>query len=205
MANTNAPFGLMPVRGGGASNWPLQVGTYYIPSDDVNAFYVGSPVKLLGTTGADAQGVQAITAAAAGDAFIGSIVNIEPVTGGGLSMVGSALNLEQVSIPATKTRAYYVQVADDPNQIFLIQGDGTATNQTAAKANYNADMTITAPSPSTLPQSATVIDSSTITTTSTRQLALMGLYPQLGMAFGAYGIYKCKINSHQYANARTGV
>lgn len=204
MANTNAPFGLMPVRGGGASAFAFQVGYYYIPSTNTDAFYIGSPVKLLVTVGADANGVQAVTVAAAGDAFMGSVVGIDPVSAT-LSMVGAALNLEQVSIPATKLRDYYVEVADDPNQIFTIQGDATATNQTAAKANYNADMTITAPSPATNPNSATVIDSSTITTTDTRQLALMGLYPRVGAEFGAYSLYKCKINKHQYANGRTGI
>lgn len=202
MANTQAPFGLMPVQQLGAGVYGCATRTFHIVSTNTDAFYIGSPVKLF--AGADANGVPGITVAAAGDAFVGAVVDIYPVYAG-VSMVGAALNLEQVSIPATKTKDYYVEVTVDPDQLYTIQGDATATNQTAAKANYNADMTITAPGTATYPQSATVIDSSTITTTSTRQLALLGLYVVQGNAFGAYATYLCKNNKSQYANGRTGI
>lgn len=203
MANVNRPFGLMPVHGGGASSFGFQVNRYYIPSTDNNAYYIGSPVKL--TNDADARGVPAIVVAAGTDALVGSVVGVEVANVNAASMVGTNLDLEQVSIPASKTRAYYVYVSDDPQQVYLCQGDATATNQVAANANKNASLTITAPSPATLPQSATVISSSTIATNNTLNIALMGLAQQPNNEFGAYAVWRCKINLHQYANARTGV
>jgi hypothetical protein len=203
MANTNRPFGLMPVQGGGASAFAFQVGRYYIPSSDNNAYYIGSPVKLL--AGADAVGIPGVVVAAGTDTLVGSVVGVESVSVNTQSMVGVNINYEQVSIPATKTRPYYVYVADDPNQVFLCQGDATSTNQVAANANKNASLTIAAPSPATLPQSATVIASSTIATNNTLNIALLGLAQQPNNAFGAYAVWRCKINLHQYANGRTGV
>lgn len=202
-ANTNTPFGLRPVRSGSADAFAFQVGRYYIASADANAYYVGSPVKLTNT--GDANGVQGITAAAGTDTLVGAIVGVEAANVDAASMVGSALNLEQVSIPATKTRDYYVYVADDPNQEFWCQADATTTNQVATKSNNNCSLTIAAPSPSTNPVSATVISSSTIATTNTLNIALKGAAPIVGQVYGAYTVYRCKINLHQYANGRTGV
>ena len=203
MANVNAPFGLRPVSGGGAASFGFQVNRYYIPSTDPNAYYINSPVKL--TNDADAYGVPAIVVAAGTDTLVGSIVGVEPANVNNPSMVGSNLNLEQVSIPATKTKSYYVYVSDDPQQVYQCQADATTTNQVAAKANYNASLTIAAPGTATYPISATVISSSTIATNNTLNIALMGLAQIPGNAFGAYSIYRCKINLHQYANGRTGV
>ena len=203
MANTNVPFGLRAVRSGSADAFSLQVTRYYIATADANAYYVGSPVKLTNT--GDAVGTQGVVVAAGTDTIVGAIVGIEPVNVGAASMAGTNLNLEQVSIPATKTRDYYVYVADDPNQEFWCQADGTTTNQVATKCNNNASLTITAPSTASFPVSATVISSSTIATTNTLNIALKGAAPVVGQVYGAFTVYRCKINLHQYANGRTGV
>jgi hypothetical protein len=199
--NTNAPFGLMPLASlTGVENIPLNL--YYIVSTDTDAYYVGSPVTIGG--GADANGVPAAAIGTGTGAYIGSVVGIYPVNPNAVSMVGKPLSLEQVSIPATKLHDYYIMVADDPLMKFTIQGDATATNQTAVKANYNCQLTIAAPSPSTLPQSATVISSASIATTNTLNIKLMGLYQTPGSAFGAYSVYVCKINKHCYADQLAG-
>jgi hypothetical protein len=200
--NTNAPFGLMPIASlTGVDDIPMN--RYFIPSTDTNAYYIGSPVRALAN--ADANGVPGVIVAAGTDTFLGSVVGVEIANVNATSMVGTTLALEQASIPATKTRDYYVYVADDPNTIFTMQADGTATNQTAANANKNASMTITAPSPASLPNSASVISSASIATNNTLNLRLMGLYQTPGSAFGAFSVYRCKINLHQYANGATGV
>lgn len=202
MANINAPFGLVPEGNlaGGLSTVPVNM--YYIPSTDSNAYYVGSPVIPL--AGADTNGVPGVIVGNGTDVYVGVITAILPV-GLGISQQGTTLALEQVSIPATKTRDYYVLVADNPHQIFEVQGDATATNQTAANANKNCSLTITAPSPASAPQSATVVSSSTIATNNTLNIRLMGLARRPGNAFGAYAVWRCKINLHAYANAATGI
>ncbi len=137
--------------------------------------------------------------------FVGSVVGVEPANVNGISQVGATLDTTQVSIPATKTRAYYVYVADDPHQIFEIQTGATATNLVTTKLNNNFDLTIAAPSPATSPQSATIVDNSTISTTNTRAMRMMGLAQRENNEVGAYQVVRCKINTHAYANAIAGV
>lgn len=206
MPTLNAPFGLQPYRGGGSAAYALQTRRYFIPQANANAFYVGSPVIL--AANADADGTPAIDVAAGTSTLVGAIVSIEPVNVGGISQVGVNANLEQVSIPAVKNRDYYVYVADDPNQVFEIQGDATATNQIAANANKCASMTIAAPSPATFPVSATVLNSASIATANTLNLKILGLSPRPEAnrkGFGAFSVWLVKINLHQLANGATGV
>lgn len=203
MANVNRPFGLMPVENLTGGSNTISTHRYYIASTDTDAYYIGSPVIL--AAGADAKGVPAVAIGAAAGVYVGAVVGVEPANVNGISQVGTNLNMEQVSIPATKTRAYYVYVSDDPNQIYEVQCGATATNLTAAKANYNFDLTIAAPSPASSPQSATIVDNSTITTTNTRSMKMMGLAQRENNEIGAYQVVRCKINTHQYANAIAGV
>ena len=201
MANVNRPFGLMPVEALHGGN-PI-THRYYIPSTDTDAYYIGSPV-ILAAVG-DARGVPGVAIGAAASVFVGSVVGVEPANVNGISQVGATLDTTQVSIPATKTRAYYVYVADDPNQIFEIQTGATATNLVTTKLNNNFDLTIAAPSPATSPQSATIVDNSTISTTNTRAMRMMGLAQRENNEVGAYQVVRCKINTHAYANAIAGV
>jgi hypothetical protein len=206
MPTLNAPFGLQPYRGGGSSAYALQTRRYFIPQANANAFYIGSPVQLAATS--DVEGTPGVDVNAGTGAFVGAIVSIEAVNVGGISQVGVTLSQEQVSIPASKTRDYYVLVADDPNQVFEIQGDATATNQIAANANKCATMTITAPSPATFPVSATVLNSASIQTTNTLSLKLLGLSPRPEAnrkGYGSWAVWLVKINQHQLANGATGV
>lgn len=209
MANVSAPFGLMPIEHLDGSPYNGKVTRYYIPSADTSAYYIGDPVALAGVAGggagtqsADANGVPSIGKVANGDTlWLGPIVGVEVVNPLGASNQGTSLTLETISIPATKTRDYYVYVADDPGLIFEMQGDGTATNQTAAKSTYNCDITVA--TPSTGAQSASVIASAGIALTATLPLKLMGLSQRQfagGNAFGAYAVWRCKINNHQYGN-----
>ena len=205
MANTNAPFGLMPIQHSSGAPYTGGGTVYHIPSTDAVAYYIGDPVALLGVEGtqaADANGIPSIlkVSAAGITLWLGPVVGILPVNAGN-SVAGAALSLETVAIPATKTRDYYVLVADDPNLIFEMQGDSTATNKTAAKSTYNADITVATPSAGA--QSASVIVDSSIALTATLPLKLLGLSQRKfvnGNAFGAYATYRCRINNHQYGN-----
>lgn len=202
MANVNRPFGLMPVEAFGDSDGP-SVHRYYIVSTDSDAYYIGSPV-ILAATG-DARGVPGCAIGAAAGVYIGSVVGVEPANVNGITQAGTTLDTTQVSIPATKTRDYYVYVADNPHQIFEIQAGATATNLVSTKLNNNADLTIAAPSPASSPQSATIINNGSIATTNTVSMRLMGLAQRENNAIGAYQVMRCKINTHAYANGIAGV
>lgn len=203
MANVNRPFGLMPVEALCDTDGP-SVHRYYIPSANGSAFYIGSPV-ILGAT-SDARGVPGVAIGAAAGVYVGSVVGVEPANVNGITQAGTTLDSTQVSIPATKTRDYYVYVADNPLQIFECQAGAVTTNLVTTKMNSNCDLTITAPSPATSPQSATIVDNATIATNNTLSMRLMGLAQrETNEANAAYQVFRCKINTHAYANAIAGV
>jgi len=206
MANVVAPFGLALAKTVNQAAFNAQTNLYYIPSSDSNAYYIGDVVKSLAN--ADANGVPGVVKITNGtDTPRGFIVGIYPVNPSvnTSDMSGPDLTLGQVSIPATKTRAWYVMVVDDPEAIFWVQGDSTATNQVAANSNKNASLTIAAPSNATYPLSATVINSSTIATTQGLIIRLMGLAQLPGNGFGANATWVGKFNQHELMGNTAGI
>ena len=203
MANVVAPMGFVPVRG--VNTYQGQTNTYFIPSTDGNQYQIGDAVKSV--VGADsANGFPCVTkSTGAGSEYQrGVIVGILPVQAVGTpSLQGVPLTLENINIPATKTQGYYVQVADDPNQLFEIQDDGlSALTQTAT--SKNAGFTPTNPT-SPLQISATVLTTSTVATTSTLPLKIMGLSqrpaPGGGNSLGANARWIVKFNLHELCGA----
>lgn len=195
MANANRPSGLSPVRYLNGSKWNGGGRVYCIPSTDGNAFATGDPVVLAGS--ADANGVATVTLATAGSTNLvtGAIVGM------GGNVYGSGYvdpNLPNTAvIPATKARAYYVLVEDDPMVIFEIQESGTA--MAAADVSLNASLLSGVNNGF---MSGWLIDNSTKATTAALQLKLLGLNVRADNAFGLYAKWLVLINNHSY---RTGV
>lgn len=202
MANMNAPIGLRPVKTVGAASWNEQANLYYVPASDTSAYYIGDVVK--SAAGADANGIPQTQKAAGTDTLLGVVVGILVSNPNGVSLQGTTLDLADTFAPATKAKDYYLMIADDPNTIFEVQGDATATNQVAANANKNATLTIATP---TAPGqfSSTVINSGSIATTNTLNIKLMGLVQKSTNGFGAYARYLCKINQHELMGGTAGV
>lgn len=199
MANVNKPFGFAPVRTIGGT-WSEQATMYYIPSTDPSAYYIGDVV--ISAAAGDANGIPGVAKATVGTETVrGVIMGVLPVTQG-ISLQGTQLDLEITSIPATKTRDYYVLVIDDPQVVFAVQGDGTATNQTAANCNKNATFTVAAGA-TTSSASGTVINSANIGTTDSLNVKLMGLQQIPNNAFGAYAVWLAKFNLHELSASGT--
>jgi len=136
MANVNQPSGLSPVGHLMGIDWSQKTQRYYIPSSDSNAYAIGDPVVLAGS--ADANGVPSITLATAGtgNAITGVIVGMGGPNYGGVS--ADTANLNIIVIPATKPKAYYVEVVVDPYVLFEVQDDGSATLAAGdVSSNYN--------------------------------------------------------------------
>lgn len=199
MANTNKPFGLAPVRTIGATTTG-QTTRYYIYASDGDAYYIGDAV--ISAAQGDAAGTPGVAKATGTATLRGVIVGVEPANQLQGALAGDALNLERTSIPATKTRAYYVYVDDNPATVFSIQGDGTATNQVATNSNKNFSMTVAAGS-TTVSDSGTVLSSSTLNTTDSLNMKAMGLLQIPGNVYGAYAVWQCKINLHELSAAGT--
>lgn len=201
MANINAPSGLAPVRYLNGAPWNGGGNVYCIPdTDDTNAFAIGDPVMLAG--GADANGIPTITLATAGtgNQVLGCIVS-----GAGALSYGSAYGVPQDSpivIPATKTRNYYVLVADDPNTIFEIQEDSVGGSIAATDISNNYNL-ISGADNGYL--SGWMLDSSSKATTATLQLKIICASPRQDNTFGSsYCKFWVIINNHAYRIGQAG-
>tara|TARA_R100001224_G_scaffold55033_1_gene32243 strand:- start:47 stop:652 length:606 start_codon:yes stop_codon:yes gene_type:complete len=113
------------------------------------------------------------------------------------------------SIPAStvakaKFKAY---VYDDPNTLFKVQADQASSALTAANVGNNLQI-VASPSGSTVTfKSGLVADSSTIATTNTFPLQLLGS-AETDLGFSAAGTTMdilVRINSHQHRLGATGV
>lgn len=205
----NRPFGLGILRGGGVNNYDGQVTRYRIPSTDGSAFYIGDHVKQV--AGADANGVPNVQKGTGTLLQRGVMVGVENPTVGGVSIQGTVIDSTITSVPATKTRDYYIWVTDDPQVVMMMQDDGiTGANLVAASANLNSSTTIAAPSLG-YQMSGNVLLSSSFATTVGLQLKLVGLaqFPVLAggspNAFGAYGVWVCRWNQHELMGNQVGV
>ena len=197
MANANTPFGLAPVEYLGGAQWNGKARRYYIPSTDGNAYAIGDPVVLAGS--ADANGVASVVLATPGSALLGPIVGMGGMAYGGPSV--DPTNLNTTVIPATKTKAYYVLVADDPNIIFEVQEIGTGTQLTADEVGLNCNL-VAGTNSGYL--SGWLLTNSTEATTNTLDVKLLGLKQVAGNAFGAYAKWLVLINNHVYRAGATG-
>src|SRR5579885_3098932 len=120
MANIVAPQGFQPVRG--INTYQGQTNIYFIPSSDGSVYSIGDAVKSVAN--GDPNGIPAIQKSTGANSELqrGVIVGVLPVQAvGPPSLIGVPLTLEVINVPATKTRGYYVEVCDDPNQLFEIQ------------------------------------------------------------------------------------
>lgn len=214
MANPNAPHGLQPVAYTNGAPWTGKANLYYIASADTLAYYIGDIVQFTNTT--DANGVPGVTGFAAGAvttaaAAVGPIVGVmvAPIGTGAGNPQGQNVNLNVLNVPATKTYAYYVWVADDPNLVFEIQANNTGNMTGSAVVGFNAGFTQAAPATTFGPVSGTVLTAGatggSITTTNTLPLKIIGLPQRVNVtAFGANCPLLVRWNTH-YFTVSTGV
>jgi len=198
MANLNAPFGFSAIIYGTSGSNNQQQRIYYVPSTDTSAYYIGDTVYTV--TGSDANGTPAVAKCASGATPRGVVTSVLINNPNLPSIQGVNLDLTTTSIPASKSSAYYVIVNDDPDQVFLIQGDSTTFVTT--DMNKNASYTVAAPSISNQ-QSATVLTGTT--TSSTAVLKIVGIEPIPGNALGQYVRFMVMFNNHEFNRPSVGV
>lgn len=196
MPNVNKPNGLRPVGHLLGLDWSGKARMYHIDSTDVNAFAIGDPVASSGE--ADADGIPSVTLGAAGAPLRGVIVGIGTKEG---SMFDPA-NLDSMIIPATKTKDYYVMVADDPFTIFEVQEIGTGTVLTAAAVGLNADLVAGTNNGYV---SGWQLNNVGEAVTATLNCRILGLSRRPDNAFGQYAKYLVMINSHELKAGNVGI
>lgn len=178
MANTNAPFGLKPVKHLNGSAWNQSVNLYYIPSSDTNAYYFGDTVKSA-ADGNVQNGASAVTlygarnAASTTGAVRGVVVGIGTAVstpGGASAQAFDPDNLNTMFIPATKTKDYYVWVVDSPDVVFEAQTDTIANTA----FNKNAPLFVATAPTAPANQSASYVQGSAAATTQALPLRIIG-------------------------------
>lgn len=196
MPNVNKPSGLSPVGHLLGLDWSGKARMYYIPSTDGNAFAIGDPVASAGS--ADANGVPSVTLGAAGAPLRGAIVGWGTKEG----LMADPANLDSLIIPATKTKDYYVMVADDPFIIFEVQEIGTGTVLTAAAVGLNADLVA---GNNNGYVSGWMLNNVGEAVTATLNCRILGLARRSDNAFGQYAKYLVTINSHELNAGTVGL
>jgi len=193
-------MGLSPHSYLNGSEWNGQATMYYIDSGDNNAYAIGDPVAVQGS--ADANGVMRVTLATAGtgNALCGAIVSTGGIRYGGSLMDPSGL--DTTIIPATKTKSYYILVADDPHLLFEAQEDGAGAFLAATDVGSNVNLVSGANNGYV---SGWLLDSNPVATTATLQCQLMRLVQRADNAMGQYAKWLVRINNHNFKAGTAGV
>lgn len=174
MANVNNPHGLRPLMrtqsGGGVQTeaWSKAVGYAY-------AIYKWDPVT----------GVAGV--------LKGPANGITP--GGTTNYLGVSLGWSAASTAATHL------ILVDPGDLFEAQGDGSGSGAnviSAATMGYKANLNLTGTAGGgvTRDNSGVQITESTIATTSTLDVQLLGLLNEVDNAYGVHGRVELKFNNH---------
>ena len=186
MANVDKAFGLRPLGNLSASGSQKQFG-YEIADNQAGAIFQGDLVTVY--DGYLVQFDPSSHTAAVG--VFNGCNYIDPTTGKPTfsNYYPGSVNITQGKIVA--------DVMDDPNQLFIIQNDGTS-----AAANYgkNADVVVGTGS-TTTGVSAMELDTSSIANTAALNLKVVGLWDVPNNAVGANAVVVVKINEHLYGSA----
>jgi len=206
MANVDRPRGLIPVQMFDGSPWNGKTNTYYVPSSDTTAIFVGDIVKHGGTSGAAGVFVNGIDCEG-----IPTCVVCTDGTGTTDTPVGVVVGfLPKQSDPTVLYReastSRIALVVDDPNVIFEAQEDATGTPIAAASIGLNVEFTTTAGS-TTTGMSAMELDSSNVGTTTTTPLRILRLSKRVDNHLNTAGAgddeakFLVKFNVHAFLGA----
>lgn len=191
MANANTPFGLKPVRTGGAP-YTGAANVYVHDSGDSTALFIGDCVVATGSsTTINGETFMNVIRAATTDVITGVIVGVLPDTSSSLPYCA-----------ASTTRR--LLVCDDPNVIFEAQEVGTGTALTINDIGLNLSISVVAGSTVT-GRSGTVLDNTTEAVGNTLGFKLMGLVSRPDNAVGAYAKWLVRINRHRYVDQVAGL
>lgn len=200
MANSNAPSGLAPVRYLSGAKWSGAANLYCILAADTNYYYVGDRVTTIGNAGSDANGIPAVTLAAAGTAARGVIVAVgtDPYTLANPNNLGAVQRLNSVTVN------YYCLVVDDPMVVFEVQEGGVGTVLTTTSVNRNVNMNNGTRSTAGLILSPAYLDNNTVNTTSTLDLKIIQGVWRPDNTFGsANQKWEVILNNHEFRAGTT--
>lgn len=185
MANISNPNGFVPLRMQGGGDWRGVVKTYYVPSSDGTAIYVGDVVKFNGSTGAaglsiyghNCEGLRQVVrvaTGATGQDIAGVVVGFSPDPDAQMNKYRAA-NTNRL-----------VRVCPVEGVIFEVQEDAVGTPIAGASVGLVFPFTTTAGSTLT-GISAMAIDSSDTNNTATFPIKVIALVPRVGNGLNTAG------------------
>jgi len=181
MANTNGPFGLLPLTP------VLHRQSYRVNQSNGTAIFLGDPV----------------IKEAAGTVIVATAGNNNP-TCGSVESIFDGNGVPVNYVPASCGAAYTVVVADDPNQFFMAQDDGDTTQLALVDEGANVELIAGSGGNTATGRSSWMIDSSSSGADALGQARLIRQYPGVNNAIGAYCIWIIRINVHQNAIGTVG-
>jgi len=198
MANADTPRGLKPEKYLGGAAYTGAANRYYVPASDTDAaVYVGGLVKLAGS--ADSRGVPSVTGnVSTADTVVGVVIAVDPDNGAGADGRDSDL------YRASGTERY-VWVADDPNVLFSVQDDASAT-LAATNVGNSADLTGFTSGSTTTGLSSIEISATTATTgAGDEDVLIMGLMDTPDNEIGDNANWLVRLLNHQNSGDVSGV
>lgn len=198
MANTSRINGLRAIQNQYGSTWNGEVNMYLIPSSDGTAVFVGDLVKSAGSAGGagtvvngqDCEGMATVQQGTAGAAARGVVVGFLPKQSD-LTVLYREASTNRIAL-----------VVDDPGAVFEIEANGTGL--VAADVGANANVVVNSGN-TTSGQSGMALDESSVATTSTLNLKILGLVKRPDNAIGASDKVMVLINNHELRGGVTGV
>ena len=209
MANTSKINGFRPVKHITGAPYNGQANIYATAASDNTALFVGDVVKL--AADANAQGIQIVTAHAAGTAGTGQpalgvvvgIINtkLDPVAG---AMTGGSISLDTPVYRPAST-AQYVLVADSPDLILEVEATAAGSAYSFAVADVGLNANIFAGAGSTVTgNSQHSLNMSDSGTAATLPFKILGVSQKVGNEItGNYTKVLVTINNHQYKSVGT--
>lgn len=194
MANNDNAFGLKPVSYKDGATWDGKVTPYYLPADYATAVFIGDCVLKTGTS----------NAVAVQDYKIGTLTAVNKAGASGFItgvVVGFSSETDESPVYGAASTARVAYVVDDPRVVFSVQCDGTLAVE---NVGLNADRTVAGGSTVTN-DSNDELDISSVATTSTLQLKILGLSNIEENEIGAAANADVIINAHTEANNTAGI
>ena len=200
MANKDAAFGLKPVRHLNGNPWNGMVRMYLAESS--NAIFVGDPVIHGGdagdagtiVNGVDCEGMPLVDVGAAGSAkFLGVMVGRLP-NQADQSILHRVASVNTICL-----------VVDDPSVVFEVQEDSDGGAVAAGSVGLNGDLVNWANGNATTGLSGVELDSSTVTTTATLSVRVLGLAKRPDNALGTNAVWEVVFNEHEFNFGVLGV
>lgn len=192
VGNSNTPMGLRPVGTIGSAGYVGRLQQFVVLAADTTAIGIGDPIVMTGT--ADANGVPVATRHTAGTNVISGV------------MVGVVPTPSDLTLGYRKASTLMTILADtDPNTIFEIQDSSSAQTTCLAATDIGSNCAIAHGTVDTTTGNGKTVLGTTVGTTTTMNVKIIGLSQKVGNKIGDYAKYLVVINNHTFNGGTAGI